>query len=421
LRGSELLMGNILDCGNSETRKGGGDSSTAKPIQSETDQRTAQLHSSTNGDVPVDVLNTTKDMWRWSVGYKIKQYSSNEEWEIELADSGTILIVPTRHVHEPFENFAHTSFDVLNPKFGQLMTDFNPNATSPLHMVVDILDIYTDTHHRVAQKWRKAEIVKHNRYCTWIKVHYLGWSSRYDQKINLLRDFDTRVKRYGSMTDSSSKNINITTGSIDIVNPELVFKQQLKNNSRGPMRVYLCKGDGNCLFRALAHQIWADQERHVQMRSMCCDYMVHHDIGRAMFANDEGYQKYIRKQRHLGVWGDDPEIRACEEMLDVRIEVWNSSLKTSGGLEPSTIHLSGSLPPSAELEKACVVRISLHGNNHYNSIILDSNEPPLMEDFPNSLHKQTIRLWRQQDQNRTSESLTNEQETEDEDSERDSD
>ena len=36
---------------------------------------------------------------------------------------------------------------------------------------------------------------------TWIKVHYLGWSTRYDDKIKLLEDFHKRVRKFGSMTD----------------------------------------------------------------------------------------------------------------------------------------------------------------------------------------------------------------------------
>ena len=34
--------------------------------------------------------------------------------------------------------------------------------------------------------------------------------------------------------------------------------------------------DGNCLFRAFAHQVWGDQDRHAAMRKQCCEYMVEH-------------------------------------------------------------------------------------------------------------------------------------------------
>jgi len=182
---------------------------------------------------------------------------------------------------------------------------------------------------------------------------------------------------------------------------ELLFKQQLQNNKRGHMQVYLCKGDGNCLFRAISHQIWGNQERHMEMRRACCDYMLKHQIGREMYlSNDnEGYVSYINKKKLDGEWGDDPEIRAMEEMLDVKIEVWNSHIER-GGIDPSAIHLTGSFPPN---EKIKTIRISFHGCNHYNSIVLKGEKPhgiPFIENFGKDGYSndQLIRKWRQNDQ-----------------------
>ena len=381
-------MGQILDCGDSETRKGEEDDSKNTKIV-EYDDNNDTSH------IPVDVLDTRRDMWRWVVGYK-KGASHDGHIRIELAKDGSFVNVPVERVQEPYQDLAHTcQYDAQ--RFGELlgidMEDCSNQTTSPLHIFLDILDVYEDSKGREISKWRKAEIIKHNKYCTWIKVHYLGWESKYDQKINLLRDFDRRVRKFGSMTD-------VRTEEGEDGNPlsshETRFKQQLRENVRGVMRVYLCGGDGNCLFRAVAHQVWADQDRHEEMRSLCCDYMSLYNIGRALYdeKDDDGYQKYLIDKRRNGVWGDDPEIRAMEEMLDVRIEIWNSSLEEGGGIDPSTIHFSGSLPPSAVLQSAPVVRISLHGNNHYNSIIMETIPPPLLSMFQKCT-TQTIRKWRE--------------------------
>ena len=387
-------MGNIMDCGNSETRKGDGDKNNSIKSLSELQPKDSQDHR-----IPVDILDVRKkNKWKWVKGYKIRQIDSKAEWQVEL-ESGDEIVVPLLYIHEPCLDYAHTSYIDINPAVKALFQDITqPDIappSSPLHFYIDVLDIYRDTQNRVVQKWRKAEIIQHNRYCTIIKVHYLNWAKRYDEKINLIQDFDTRIKPFGSMTDSmNNTNDNVPSGSI---NPEHRFRKQLDSNIRGRMRVYLCKGDGNCLFRAVAHQIWQNQERHEEMRKLCCDYAEEHNIGREMYAeNDhEGYVNYMNHRRRLGVWGDDPEIRSMESMLDARIEVWNASLEDGGGLEPSTIHLSGSLPPSAESPTAITIRISLHGNNHYNSVILGKSLP-LISDFPNNTKckLQTIYKWR---------------------------
>jgi len=33
-------------------------------------------------------------------------------------------------------------------------------------------------------------------------------------------------------------------------------------------------GDGNCMFRAVADQVYGDEEMHEQVRACCLDYMV---------------------------------------------------------------------------------------------------------------------------------------------------
>lgn len=33
-------------------------------------------------------------------------------------------------------------------------------------------------------------------------------------------------------------------------------------------------GDGNCLFRAMAHQVYGDVDMHNDVRQLCVDYMV---------------------------------------------------------------------------------------------------------------------------------------------------
>jgi len=412
-------MGQALDaCSNSETRKQDATSNKTNKEYNlspgEALQRSLHNVQENQGNpthtplVPVDVIDSRRDMWRWAVGYKIAKQSL--AWRVQLTDSNAVITVPQDHIHEPYANLAHTPYFTLY-RFSELLgldKPISPTSTdSPLHLFIDVLDLYYDTQQRVATKWRKAEIVKCNKYMTWVKVHYLGWSTRYDDKINLLEDFHKRVRKFGSMTDVVQPQQKETPLEQQPQAQQLPqqptkesrFKQQLHNNIRGAMRVFFCKGDGNCLFRAITHQIWGDQEKHMKMRTMCCEYMIQHQIGREMYAQSDhdGYEAYVASKKKNGVWGDDPEIRAMEEMLDVKIEVWNSGLEDGGGIDPSTIHLSGSLP--ADLQHVNTVRISFHGYNHYNSVVLDGAEPPLLEQFGENAEgeakTQMIRTWRQ--------------------------
>ena len=43
-------------------------------------------------------------------------------------------------------------------------------------------------------------------------------------------------------------------------------------------------GDGNCLFRAVAHQMYLDESRHLEVRQRCVDHMMSHRARFKMFA-----------------------------------------------------------------------------------------------------------------------------------------
>lgn len=64
------------------------------------------------------------------------------------------------------------------------------------------------------------------------------------------------------------------------------------------------QGDGNCLFRALADQLWGVQKRHVEVRKLVCDYLETHKEGMEVFVlafmkDGEGYDGYVERMRQL--------------------------------------------------------------------------------------------------------------------------
>ena len=73
------------------------------------------------------------------------------------------------------------------------------------------------------------------------------------------------------------------------------------------MKVYEVGTDGNCLFRAIAHQAYGDEEKHDLVRSKCMDYI---ECEKSYFKSyiEGNVDAYINRKRLDGVWGDDLEI-----------------------------------------------------------------------------------------------------------------
>ena len=72
--------------------------------------------------------------------------------------------------------------------------------------------------------------------------------------------------------------------------------------------------DGNCLFRAVAHQIYGDAGRYADVRSDVCAYMAAHPAFFGTMAQANGYSltSYVARMRREGEWGGYVEIVAVE-------------------------------------------------------------------------------------------------------------
>jgi len=114
--------------------------------------------------------------------------------------------------------------------------------------------------------------------------------------------------------------------------------------------------DGNCLFGAVADQVYGDSGRHVELRRMCMDYMEKKRDHFSQFV-DEDFVDYVMQKRCLGICGNDPEIQALSELLGRPIEIYSYST------EPLHIFLG-----EAQQSGLQPIRISYHRDIHYNSL-----------------------------------------------------
>ena len=111
------------------------------------------------------------------------------------------------------------------------------------------------------------------------------------------------------------------------------FKEKLETLEDVPLTVKNIRGDGNCLFRAISHQIYGTSEHHQMIREKIVEYM---KIEKGFFKNfiiisdewvgdnddESAHLKYFRDMMQLGTWGGDPEIQACVEIYNRPIHLY---------------------------------------------------------------------------------------------------
>lgn len=115
--------------------------------------------------------------------------------------------------------------------------------------------------------------------------------------------------------------------------------------------------DGNCLFRAVADQVYGDSESYDLARQMCIDYMERERDHFSQFIT-EGFTSYCKRKRRDKVYGNNVEIQALSEMYNRPIHIYSSY-----STEPINIFhgsYNTDTPP---------IRLSYHHGNHYNSLV----------------------------------------------------
>ncbi|KAF1759451.1 hypothetical protein GCK72_015918 [Caenorhabditis remanei] len=146
-------------------------------------------------------------------------------------------------------------------------------------------------------------------------------------------------------------------------------------------------GDGACMFRAIAEQIYGDQEMHGQIRTLCMDYMLKNREHFKEFITED-YENYIRRKREDHIHGNHVELQAISEMFARPVEVYQYSDEpisvllprpepgasgASGGnsVEAGTSSSSSSAPPpqQQQIQQNPPLRLSYHRAVHYNAIL----------------------------------------------------
>uniref|UniRef100_A0A8R1XXM6 ubiquitinyl hydrolase 1 n=1 Tax=Onchocerca volvulus TaxID=6282 RepID=A0A8R1XXM6_ONCVO len=121
------------------------------------------------------------------------------------------------------------------------------------------------------------------------------------------------------------------------------------------------RGDGACLFRAVADQIYGDEEMHDDVRRLCMDYMEKNSDHFSQFVTED-FHDYIARKRRRDAHGNHVELQAISEIFSRPIEIYEYCT------EPRNIS-SSRLDSSPSGEPNPPIRLSYHGAVHYNSVI----------------------------------------------------
>jgi len=121
--------------------------------------------------------------------------------------------------------------------------------------------------------------------------------------------------------------------------------------------------DGACLFRAVADQLFGDQEMHVCVRAQCMDYIERNSDYYSQYVTED-FEEYVSRKRTPQVHGNHLEIQALSEMYSRPIHIYCYSS------EPINIfqHIN-----RTDSELTIPIRLCYHRGVHYNSLVDPNN------------------------------------------------
>jgi len=199
----------------------------------------------------------------------------------------------------------------------------------------------------VANDWEPATVTKVEG--NYIHVHYERWSSKWDEKLHVVRH-KHRIRSLGMALPENEQE--------KLKREELALaKQKLKDIGTELIEM---EEDGNCLYRAWAHQIYGDANKfHNQVRKECCDYIEDNKEFFAFWIPD--FEDEMKKKRKKGEWGDHVDIMAMSEKYNVPVKIYELDFprkqlnQTEFGFEKGT-------------EDLPVLLLCRHRQRHYNAV-----------------------------------------------------
>lgn len=82
------------------------------------------------------------------------------------------------------------------------------------------------------------------------------------------------------------------------------------------------KGDGNCMYRAIAHQLYGLEEKHQQLRKVLKETIEgNKEWYRCLWMGNDTFDNHLSQIQCNGVWGTQVELQATSDLLGVSVYV----------------------------------------------------------------------------------------------------
>ncbi|EPS72782.1 hypothetical protein M569_01974, partial [Genlisea aurea] len=133
------------------------------------------------------------------------------------------------------------------------------------------------------------------------------------------------------------------------------------NRARG-LEIQRMPQDGNCLFCAVASQVYGNSELHDLIRHMCVDYMERERHRFSEFVTEGFAASYCKRKKRDQVRGNVTDVRAISEMLNRSIHIYSYSTY------PVYVFRGRGFRERDD-DAPTTILLSYHHGNHYNSLV----------------------------------------------------
>lgn len=193
-------------------------------------------------------------------------------------------------------------------------------------------------------------------------------------------------KKYQSFNNDNEESMAHPTNKTESVSNQ--SKPSYNDNDlrdlihNGKRQIIEMESDGNCLFRAISHQLHQDYgAKHDIIRHEVCNYLEKNEKDFSVYLlmdEDEEdvreFESYVREMREDGTWGGDVEIVCAARLYRRNIMIFSASGCYSVGFHMD--HDSKHPPKPSGPD----ILLSYHENSHYNCV------------FDEDLHKNNVKL-----------------------------